>query len=83
MITPNDPKHANFDFPIAGQPRLAGRRFLDGYAYPQNGNTHNPTPRYAWLLLLDGNLVDRFDGKRDLVREAKTNAAAYIEGASA
>lgn len=80
MTQPTSPKHADFDFAIPGQPRLTGRRFLAGYAYPQNGNVHNPTPRYSWLLLVDGNLADRFDRKRDLVAEVAQNAAGYLDG---
>jgi hypothetical protein len=80
MIEPKSPKHADFDFAIPGQPRLTGRRHLVEYAYPQNGNVHNPTPRYSWLLLLDGNIADRFDRKRDLLSEATENAAGYLDG---
>ena len=29
-------------------------RFVGGYAYPRNGNTHNPTPRYYWVTYRTG-----------------------------
>lgn len=25
-------------------------QFVEGYAYPRNGNTHNPTAQVAWVV---------------------------------
>lgn len=81
MTVAQKPEHANRDFPITGaDPRITGRRFLRGYSYPQNGNVHNPTPDYTWLLLVDGNIADHFDRKRALVAAAREDGAAYLEG---
>jgi hypothetical protein len=65
--------------PIAGaDPRLSIRRRLLGHAYPQNGNVHNPTPRYVFELLVDGQMVDSDTRERVLRDAAKTNGATYI-----
>lgn len=32
-------------------------REVAGYAYPRNGNVHNPTPRYRWVVTSAGRLV--------------------------
>ncbi len=62
--------------PIPRADRFAIKRVLAGYAYPVNGNFHNPTPRYEWLLLLDGKLVDRASRRGTLVEAARRPAAA-------
>lgn len=64
---------------IAGaNPRLSIRRRFLGHAYPQNGNVHNPTPRYIFELLVDGQIVDS-DTRKSVLRDAaKTNGATYI-----
>lgn len=31
---------------------------ISGYAYPRNGNAHNPTPRYRWEVKLGDRLID-------------------------
>lgn len=80
MMEPLKPEHANYEFPTKADPRLTGRRFLSGYAYPQNGNVHNPTPRYIWLLLVDGNVADHFERKGDLIKAAREEGFAYIQG---
>lgn len=78
-MRPNKPEHADRDYPIAGaNPRLTIRRVLTNYAYPANGNVHNPTPEYRWLLLCDGQIVDSAPRKRDLVTAARDNGAAYL-----
>lgn len=40
---------------------------VTGYAYPRNGNAHNPTPRIVWCVRdQDGRLVGSFiPTKRD------------------
>ena len=44
------------------------REFISGYAYPRNGNTHNPTPERVWVVTLaDGTRAGMFP----LVRIAK------------
>lgn len=66
-------------FQIPGcDPRLQGKRVLEGHAFAANGNTHNPTPHYGWLLMVEGQLAGRFDYRRDLVAEARENGAAYL-----
>ena len=57
-MTPNRPEHADYRKPITGAPGFELGRALTGYAYPQHGNLHNPTPQYAYTLWLDGRLVD-------------------------
>jgi hypothetical protein len=77
--TPNRPEHANKTIPVPGaDPRFTITRYLAGYAYPANGNLHNPTPRYRWLLNVDGRIVDQATTKRDVVRAARENGAAYL-----
>jgi hypothetical protein len=44
-------------------PKIVKRVY--GYAYPRNGNFHNPTPRVAWDLFVNGKLVDSFPTKRE------------------
>jgi hypothetical protein len=79
MTRANAEAHANKDFTIPrADTRITGRRSLRGYAYPQNGNTHNPTPDYVWLLLVDGKIADHFDRKRDLVEAARTEGERYL-----
>lgn len=34
------------------------RKRITGYAYPRNGNTHNPTPRVLWEVYEGGRLID-------------------------
>jgi hypothetical protein len=66
VTEPRYPSHANYTFPTSN-PRLTGKRHLFGYAYAANGNVHNPTPHYLWLLILDGSkTVDTFHRQRDL-----------------
>lgn len=57
-MKPRQPEHANKITDVANAPGFQIERWLEQYAYPQNGNTHNPTPRYFWFLLLDGRRVD-------------------------
>lgn len=71
------PQHANYDFSISGARGLVGRRVLDRYAYAANGNVHNPTPYYSWLLLVDGRLADRFNTRRELIAAASNPALDY------
>lgn len=62
-------EHADKEVRIAGSDRFTLRRHCEGYAYPVSGNAHNPTPRFGWLLLLDGKVVDHGSTAREL-REA-------------
>jgi hypothetical protein len=72
MIVPNRPEHANKITPISGtSPRFTIERQLTGYAYAANGNVHNPSPRYRWLLRLDGCLVDTAERRDVLVSAAR------------
>lgn len=52
------------------------KRCLVGYAYPNHGNLHNPTPRYHWHLILDGKVVDQDASMRTLVAAARRPGAA-------
>lgn len=47
---------------------------VTGYAYPRNGNAHNPTPRIRWDVRSGGSgrLLGRFATKRE--------AKAFLEG---
>lgn len=72
--------HANKVEPISGaDSRLTVGRRLAGYSYPVNGNVHNPTPRYTWVLLADGKIVDQDAKRGPLVKAARDNGAAYLE----
>lgn len=79
-MIPNKPEHADRDYPIPGVDlRLTVRRHLVSYAYPANGNVHNPTPEYDWHLVVDGvHLVDTAHRKRDMVEAARTAGAEYL-----
>lgn len=82
-VQPRRPEHADREYPIPGaDPRLALRRHLTGYAYPANGNLHNPTPEYRWMLLVDGRVVDSDARKGPLVRAAREDGAEYLADAS-
>lgn len=79
MPKPNRPEHADKTEAIPGaDPRLTIRRQLSGYAYPRNGNVHNPTPIYTWHLLADGQRVDSDAKRGPLVAAARTNGGAYL-----
>lgn len=69
--SPMKPEHADKVSPVAGAPRFQIERHLSGYAYPANGNVHNPSPRYYYLLLLDGKTVDQSPRERQLRAAAK------------
>lgn len=52
-------------------------RVTTGFAYPRNGNTHNPTASYRWDITHAGRLIDT----ATTLRDAKAIAAevnAYI-----
>lgn len=67
------------DRAVAGcDPRLTIRRVLVGHAYAANGNLSNPTPRYMYHLLVDGQIVDSSERERVLRRAAKECGASYI-----
>lgn len=74
-MEPLQPGHANKIVPLRGT-EFSVQRVLVGYAYPVNGNVHNPTPNYRWNLLLDGRLVDTDAHMRRLVEAAKRPGAA-------
>lgn len=80
-VTPNRPEHANRTTAVPGAPRFSVRRILTGYAYAANGNLHNPTPRYDWLLLLDGRMVDRDARQAPLVAAARQANAVTLYSA--
>lgn len=72
---PNKPEHANKKTSVAGAPGFEIERRLMGYAYPANGNVHNPTPRYHWTLYLDGKPVDFASKRGTLLAAAKAPGA--------
>lgn len=55
-------------------------RRLMGYSYPRNGNVHNATPRYMWLLRLEGVVVDR-DSRYRVLRAAAKRDDYRMSGA--
>lgn len=67
------PEHANYEFVIPSDRRFAGRRVLRGYAYPRNGNVHNPTPRYGWLLLHDSRPICDFATRREMIEAVRAD----------
>jgi hypothetical protein len=79
MTAPLRPEYADVtDFVSGADPRFMVRRMLVGYAYPQHGNLHNPTPRYRWALLVDGQPVDYDERKSVLVEAARVDGGAYL-----
>lgn len=80
-MEPHRPEHADKIVKIPGaDPRLTLKRILLGYAYPANGNLHNPTPQYRWVLYADGSKAVDFAGtKRTLVKAALENGPAYLD----
>jgi hypothetical protein len=76
----NRPEHTNKEAPVAGAPGFTIFRSLVGYAYAANGNTHNPTPRYRWTLLCDGQMVDADDKRAPLVQAARLDGESYRRG---
>ena len=77
MMEPLKPEHANKTVPVTGTEFSVGR-VLVGYAYPVNGNLHNPTPEYRWNLILDGRVVDHDKLMRTLVSAARKPNAAEL-----
>jgi hypothetical protein len=67
MITPRKPEHANKHEHV-GKGYMIERRLM-GYSYPRNGNVHNATPQYHWVLYLNGKQVDS-DPRRTPLRRA-------------
>jgi hypothetical protein len=51
-------------------------RVVMGFAYAQNGNLHNPTPKYVFLADVDGVCI----GESPLLRDAKSFVSDYIAG---
>lgn len=78
MLAPNKPEHANYRRPIKDAPGFEIERRLVAYAYPKNGNVHNPTPRYHWWLYLDGRLVDNAGKKGILISQARKPHARTV-----
>ena len=77
VTTPLRPSHANYAFET-DHPRLTGERWLASYAYAANGNVHNPTPSYRWILRCDGlRQVDSFPRKRDLIQAVQDHGPEY------
>jgi hypothetical protein len=78
-IQPTRPEHGPRDYPVTGaSERFSIRRTLVGYSYPANGNVHNPTPRFRWLLLVDGKIADSSSRKGSLVAAAREHGPAYL-----
>jgi hypothetical protein len=78
-VTPNLPEHADKTERVPGaDQRFTITRTLVGYAYANHGNLHNPTPRYCWVLKVDGRLVDQAERKSDLVSAARVLGADYL-----
>lgn len=78
-MTPLRPEHADkAATPPGVETRVQIRRRLVAYAYPRNGNVHNPTPEYAWDLLVDGRRVDTFRLRREAVSCARSNSAEAL-----
>ncbi len=77
MPQPIRPEHADKVEPVAGADArfTIGRRLLS-YAYPANGNVHNPTPRYVWTLYLDGRQVDWDSKKSELTKAVREYGVA-------
>jgi hypothetical protein len=42
-------------------------RWVRRYAYPKNGNVHNPTPEYCFERWEDGKFVDQSGRLKDLL----------------
>ena len=81
MIEPNRPEHANYTTPVPGAPGFTIERVLRGYAYPVNGNVHNPTPHYMFNLRLDGRLVDTSPRRGPLLAHAQRPDARALYSA--
>jgi hypothetical protein len=78
-MNPLRPEHADKIEKIPGvDSRLRVKRTLAGYAYPVNGNVHNPTPRYVWLLLVDDRIVDTAPKRGTLIDAARASGHEYI-----
>lgn len=78
-MTPIKTSHADKTVAIPGaDSRLTLRRRLIGYAYPRNGNVHNPTPEYQWELMVGSRCVDMSPLARRMIDAARTNGPAYI-----
>jgi hypothetical protein len=39
-------------------------RLTAGFAYPRNGNVHNPTPRFCWIVMQDGKPMGSYETLR-------------------
>ena len=75
-MTPNRPGHADYRKPVADAAGFELGRTLTGYACPEHGNLHNPTPRYTYTLWLDGRLVDSSPRAGALTAAARQPGAA-------
>lgn len=42
------------------------KKVIVGYAYPRNGNCHNPTPHIRWYLIENGQIIDSRSKLNDL-----------------
>jgi hypothetical protein len=51
------------------------REFIIGYAYPRNGNVHNPTAQRCWHIFVNGVYVDR----ANFMREARTQIDEMVQ----
>ena len=72
MSQPRKPEHANKTEDMGNGYSLERR--LQGYAYAKNGNLGNATPRYSWIVRLDGKLVDSARHRRQLLDSIKADA---------
>jgi hypothetical protein len=46
------------------------RKMVYGYAYPRNGNVHNPTPHTGYILVRNEQMIDRATTLREAKRIA-------------
>lgn len=77
-MIPRQPEHANKITDVANAPGFQIERRLMGYAYARNGNVHNPTPRYWWILYLNGKRVDEGKYRNTLQQCARQPGAAKL-----
>ncbi len=76
---PIKPEHADKVEPISGaHQRFTIRRHFEGYAYSLHSQVSQTTPRYRWLLLIDGILVDSADTRGAMVYAARAHGSDYL-----
>lgn len=55
------------------------RKVVAGYAYPRNGNAHNPTPRYRWEVWADGKRVGSATSRKSAEGLAETQQQQQLD----